>query len=133
MAADGFIDRDADQGYAQFIYQFRHPGTARAFVAGLRTTGVRCRSFAARVFGSLGRFTLRTTAAAPVDGHQALQIAEVQVSADTDTFDYDLLFVLDGTDVCGSISVGYDGAPVPSELAPATIAARLITRIQALR
>ena len=132
MATHSFFDQDTEQAYAQFVYQFRHPGTASTFVAGLRTTTMRCRSFTAREFGVSAQWTQQATAVAPVNGHRALQISQVAV-ASADTYNFDYLFVLDGTDVCGSIRAGLKGAPVPGQPAPATIATRLITRVQALR
>jgi hypothetical protein len=131
MAVDQLDDQDTEQAYGQFVYQFRHPATASAFIAELRITAMRCRSFTVRDFGNSDH-TQQTTAAMLVNGHRAVQIAEVAVDA-ANTSDFDYLFVLDGTDVCGSSRAGFGGALVPDQPTLATIVARLITRVQALK
>jgi hypothetical protein len=131
MADDLLEDQDTGQAYGQFVYQFRHPATASTFIAELRTTAMRCRSFTVRDFGK-SNHTQQTTATGLVSGHRAVQIAEVAVVA-ANTSDFDYLFVLDGTDVCGSSRAGFGGALMPDQPTLGTIATRLITRVQALR
>jgi len=133
MATDEFLDQGRGQAYVQVVYQFLHPGIASTFFAGLRTTTMRCRSFTAPAFGVSTRWTQRASAAATVSGHQAMQIAQTAVASGT-TSNIDYLFVLDGTDVYGTIRVGLGAAvKLPDEPPAPVVITRLITRVQALR
>lgn len=131
-ATDEFLDQSRGQAYVQLVYQFSRPGTASTFFAGLRTTTIRCRSFTAPAFGVSTRWTQQVSTAAPVSGQQAMQILQTARASGTTT-KTGYLFVLDGTDVYGTIRVGLEtGTAPPAEPQASAIITKLITRIQAL-
>lgn len=128
-SSDSVASSNKDQSYGQIVYQFGSPAAASRFFSGVQSLPGRCRSFTASGGGAASRVTMRSAAAAPVDGHQAFWIMQATtVVGESPTSN--TLFALEGTDVY-AVSASGVGASPPSSPAAETLLQKLIASVQA--